>query len=640
MRDYIICAVFWLLFTSFIYLLGRVITLGKKSEAQSLITGYLVYCFPIAVGGMLTQFTNLPWIYFAVYIGVIFLAFAGFILYRQRKSPVGLFQNGIWQYIKENWVIYAGLCVFAGMLFFYYKGFWLGNHLDDGYYITKVAVLPYTHTGYGTNYAVGVENAGFDSYILGTWELEASVYVKMLSVKPTLFLRLFQSIFNYFLFLNVVKGFAENILRKLKIQIHSSIVQYPITITTLFGSYYIFLSETSILPLRDMFQFNTGMFLGASITKMMGIMLLLFFYLDAKKLDKKMVMGVIAISVILVSKSTIVLPVIMVITFSYVVSCLLFHYGRLQKIIAAVLMVAYSAAAIILSGEEAIRATVYSDLLGVIRSPVFLICLVIFIGSFFLKERKIYQLNCIMMLCAGLMLIPYVSYLFQYVSFYKFVSKRAFTTWAYTFILINSVYLCAILVKFKVKDIAVKVIYISMGAVLTMLCAYGFNYSGDTLLPNEPMRETNVKYSLSVLWNNKYFIPNSTIFLGEKLEQLSKEKSEKLYVVSPEWVDIDQTTHALAVMLRTYAPDVISVSAAGRYPVNNGSWLEEYDQSAYDQFTVNPNKQTSLVLEEELENKEVNCIVVNNEQCAQWLKNMGFELYDVTEDDFYAVWYR
>ncbi len=640
MREYIICTVFWLLFTCFIYLLGRVVTNGKKSETQSLITGYLVYSFPVAAGGMITQFVNIPWIYFAIYIGVIYLVFIVYILYSLRKKTVSLFQNNIWQYIKENWVIYVSMCVFAGMLFFYYKGFWLGNHLDDGYYITKVATLPYTTSGYATNYAVGAANAGFDSYILGTWELEASVYVKLLGVKPTLYLRLFQSIFNYFLFLNVTKGFAENILRKLKFQIHSSLVQYPVAITLLFGNYYIFLSETSILPLRDMFQFNTGMFLGASITKMMGIMLLLFYYLDAKKLDKKMVMGVIAIAVILISKSTIVLPLIMVITFSYFVSCLLFHYGKSQKIVAAVLVLMYISASLLFSEGTSIRATVHSDLLGILRSPVFIICVVIFVCSFFLKEKKIYQINCIMLLTVGLMVIPHVSYFFQYVSFYKFVSKRAFTTWAYTFILINSVYLCALLVKFKVKEIVVKTVYISMGAGFAILCAYGFNFSGDTLLPNEPMRETNVKYSLSVVWNNKYFIPNSTVFLGEKLEQLSKNKGEKLYVVSPEWVEIDQTTHALAVMLRTYAPDIVSVSAAGRYPVNNGTWLEEYDQSAYDQFAVNPNMQTSLELEEELENKEVNCIVVNNEQCAQWLENMGFELYDVTEDDFYSIWYR
>ena len=58
------------------------------------------------------------------------------------------------------------------MLLFYYAGFWLGNHQDDGYYITKVATLPYSPIGGNYNYSVGTMNTGFNSYIVNTWELE------------------------------------------------------------------------------------------------------------------------------------------------------------------------------------------------------------------------------------------------------------------------------------------------------------------------------------------------------------------------------------------------------------------------------------------------------------------------------------
>lgn len=640
MREYIICIAFWMFFTVLLHMLGRILTKGKRSEAYALTTGYLFYSFWIVVGGLITQLINLPWILFAIYLIAVWVILAGYILYKERKSPVGFFTVSAKEYIKQNWTIYAVLAVFVGMLFFYYKGFWLGNHLDDGYYITKVATLPYTNTGYGTNYSVGVSKLGFDTYIVNTWELEASVYVKLLGVSATLYLRLFQSVFYYFLFLNVVKAFSGKILSKLKFNVKDHMMQYPIIITLLFGGYYIFLAETNLLPLRDLFQFNTGMFLGTSVAKMLGILLLLFYYLDADKITGRMIMGTAFISLILLSKSTIALPIILVVTCSYFATYLFFEYGKKEKIAAVMFLCIYITIAIVLPGVDKTQELVYSDVLRALHSPVIIVCMLIFGGSFLLKEKIINRINCVMILSAAFMLVPQVNDIFERCSVYSFVSGRACTTWLYSFVLLNSIYLFAVLVKLGVKEIVVKVGYVAAGVVLIVVCAFGFNYSGDTLMPNEPMRETNIKHSLKVILNNPYFIPNSTIFLGEKLEQLSKDTEEQLYVVSPEWVEADQTTHAMAVMLRTYAPDIISLSAVPRYPVNNGLPLEAYNQDKYAHFVMEPNEKTSLAFEKEISKAGVNCIVVQNENCSQWLEDMGYELYSLTEDHFYYIWYR
>ena len=144
------------------------------------------------------------------------------------------------------------------MLLFYYAGFWLGNHQDDGYYITKVATLPYSPIGGNYNYSVGTMNTGFNSYIVNTWELEASVYVNVLGVMPTLFLRLFQSAFYYFLYLNLIKWVAEIIIDKLNVKANVKMAQYVLGIVPLMCAYYIFLSDTGILVLRDGFHLNTG----------------------------------------------------------------------------------------------------------------------------------------------------------------------------------------------------------------------------------------------------------------------------------------------------------------------------------------------------------------------------------------------
>lgn len=639
MREYIVCFTFWIIFTILLCMLGRTVTKGKKSGAYALTTGYLVYSFLIAVGGMVTQFINLPWVSFAGYLVAVWGVLVGYILYKQRKNSAGGFRINVGQYIKDNWVIYVILGVLVGMLFFYYKSFWLGNHLDDGYYITKVATLPYTHTGYETNYSVGVANAGFDAYILNTWELEASVYVKFLGVKPTLYLRLFQSVFYYYLFLNMVKAFVENILGKLKFDVKTQLLQYPVVITLLFGIYYIFLSETSLLPLVDMFQFNSGMFLGSTMTKMSGMLLLLFYYLDADKLTWKMVMGVTSISIVLLSKSTIVLPIILVVASAYLVTCLFFNYNKGGKLFAVAFICVYIAIAVVLPGVSKTQGWVYSEVWKALHSPIIIICLIIFLCSFWLREKAVNRINCVMILSAVFMWMPEVNDIFELSSGYTFVAVRASMTWMYTFMVLNSIYLCAILVKCGIKEKNIKIGYIGLQAILVFVCIFGFIYSGDTLMPGSPMKETDIKNSLKVILNNRYFIPNSTILLGEKLEQLSKETEEQLYVVSSEWVNIDQTPHGMAVMLRTYAPDIISVSATARYPVNNGSPLESYDQNVYAQFVAEPSEENGLAFEKEIDKVGVNCIVVQDEKCSEWLNDMGYELYSITEDGIYYIWY-
>ena len=71
MREYILCMLFWVIFTALLYLTGRAAAGKEKSESYAMTTGYLIYSVPVAAGGMLVQLTNLPWIMFAVWMAVI-----------------------------------------------------------------------------------------------------------------------------------------------------------------------------------------------------------------------------------------------------------------------------------------------------------------------------------------------------------------------------------------------------------------------------------------------------------------------------------------------------------------------------------------------------------------------------------------
>lgn len=145
---------------------------------------------------------------------------------------------------------------------------------------------------------------------------------------------------------------------------------------------------------------------------------------------------------------------------------------------------------------------------------------------------------------------------------------------------------------------------------------------------------------MRVIKGNKYFIPNSTIFLGEKLEELSNETDRKLCVIMPNMVIDNDTLHSLSVSVRAFAPDIISASAIGRYYVNDGSKLSEYKQINYDQFVAYPDENTMNAFEDELEGTGVNCIVTQSSNYKEWFDQMGYSFYSSTEDDRYYIWYK
>lgn len=640
MLDYIICSVFWIGFVFLLTSLGRVFNKGEKSLSTDLVTGYIVYSLAVAVVGIILQLLDVPWIIFAIYLGAVWLIILLVVVCSVKKNA-SYFLSIQWkEYFKDNWMLYAVCIVLGVALCCGYVGFWLGNHQDDGYYITKVATLPLGTIGGNMNYTLGIDQAGFTSYIVNTWEVEASVYVKILGVESTLFLRLFQSAFYYFLLVNLVKAFAEKLACATKLKISRRLPQFATVIVLLFGMYYIFLSDTYLFRLRDMFHFNSGMFLGISVVKMMGVMLLLLFYMDQEKISAKMVAGVIGISIVLMSKSTVALPIIMVISFSALFVWLFFEYGMMGKIVSCVLLFGYVICGMLLSDNLTIQDKVWEDMEGAIRSPILWVCLIIFVFSFFTKNRVIIKLNVFLVLCFLTMLLPEINDTFEHFAIYDFVGGRSLTTLLYFFTVLNFIYLIFLLAQSKIKETVVTSICISVAICEIGAMVWGFKEYGGGVFPDNEKKETSIRQCLSVIKNNIYFMPDSTIELGEKLNALSQECDERLRVVTPELVVMDGALHSLPVMLRIYAPEIIPVSAAERFPVQDSSALSDYHQLTYDAFVTSPSDETAMAFSDEIDELNVRCVVVQNEACGDWMIKMGYRLYDKVEEGPYFIWYK
>lgn len=638
MREYIICFIFWLLFTIVLHGIGKPLCGERKGSSYYFVAGYLVYSFAVAAGGMIIQFLNLPWNFFAVFMGIIWAGMVVLLIIKRKEMRCDQAKTAICCYIRENWMLLAVCAFLCAMLFLYHFSFWYGNHLDDGYYVTKAATLPYNATGFRTNYSVGVVQSGIDSYVFNTWELEASFYIKILGVKATLFLRLFQSAFHYFLLLNCLKLFAEQFFTKVSKRVSAKSAQFVTVIVLLFGAFYVFLMDTNLFFVRDMFQFNSAMYYGASVTKMLSILLMLVFFIEVGKINIKMILTVIGISVVLISKSSIALPLIIVGAFAYLEVSLFCNYEKRGKIFSVLLGGLYILAGIVLKGNAGAQKEVYQYVLTSLKSPVVIVCTVLFIFSFFWKEKIICRINSILLVSAAVMLIPQVNDLFEMASVYRFVAGRAWSTLIYTYVMINVVYLFWMLCQCCKSRKVPAAIFTAAGIFLVGMDVFAFNaYGGELFMTEQPV-EANVKPNLKTMLQNPYFVPHSTIELGAALETLGDTSGEKVLAVMPEGVDLDGTIHNLAVQIRIFAPDIVSVSASDRYPVEAGSELAGYSQSYFEEFAANPSDATAAALGEELKAYGVNCVIVRNADCGEYLSTMGYHLYQKMDDSSYYIW--
>lgn len=639
MWNYLISILFWGAFIFMLYALGNVSRPYKEGQAVKFIAGYLEYSFFVAIGGIGIQILNLKWIIFKDYMTILILGIGIRILLAIRKRKK-LFSCTLRNYFADNWFVFFLSGVLCFMILCYFRSFWYGNHLDDGYYITKVATIAHDGGNYKNNISVGLGGKTEFSYLLNTWELEASFFVKILRVSPTLFLRFFQSGFHYFVFFNCSLAFGEKIVDAIKKENRNSSLQYVLGVFLLFFVYYVYLQDTQVFFLRDMFQLNTAMFYGSSIAKLIIIMCLLLFYIHEDSINIKMIMGVGCISVVMISKSSVGLPVLFIVILASCITWLIQNTKRNIRITGITIGLLYIVCGILIPGNSAIQREVYKYVRLMAKSPVMWMCIVIFILSFLLKKQIVYRLNSIMLISGGMLIVPQINDVFEKCAVYAFVGGRAVSMWVYTFVIINAFYLYVLLSNVCSK-IVVKNIYLLITAGMIVLLVYGFATDGAELFVTDQMpAKTKLSKDIKVLLTNRKFMPNATIELGQELEDITKDTGDILYVLSPQFVGVDEAVHTLSTQLRIVAPDVISVSAIERYPVDKTSELYGYDQSKYDDFVTNPNEQTVIPLKGEIKKYNINCIVTQNEMCGKYLEKLGFCEGKSVGNGTYFVWYK
>lgn len=634
--EYLSGFIFVISFSFFIYSLGVVLVDNNECDGYKFFIGYICYSFFVAIGGIVTQILDLPWFLFMIYLLIEIGIFLCFIIYKVHFKKKKLFLNGIKGYFCNNYFLFIILAILMIIVVIDYKGAWFNNHLDDGYYITKMANYPYVKNPSTFNYSTGFQGEISLVRCINTFEIEASVFIYLFHITPTLYARFFLAGFNYFLFLNMIMAFANAIFKNSKIKIKESNLQYFPVVAILFCFCDNFIRYFNLGYFFDSNQFASAMYYGSSIVRLMGIMMLLTPFLDSKKISIKMIVEVMCICLVLFSKSTIALPLIVLVAFIYILLTLFYFYkDYVVSVLMLVLFVlgnifVYKFCNVNASNNYFFNNMLFVNIKSILIVPsVLFTCYSLVRGNVFVKRFSAILL-CMILFTST----PVLSSVFSLLSVYTFAGARIITNLNYTFVIFAFIHLFAFLIdKFKAK-------FISKAFSISLLClsVFSYLYSGGSLFytPENGLEKFNILKSIKAIYHNPRFAPESTIALGQALDEYEENYNRDLNVLMTRLVVTDGTDHSLPIIVRSFihSDKVHIISSLYRYDCPNYSAFKNFsedDQLTFESYALYPNEEQLIVFSDMVNKYNINCLIMTNMVYDSDLKNLGFSLYKSIE---------
>lgn len=609
MMDFIIGMILTLASIALFQLLGIAITQNKKSYSYSFFVGYIFYSFAVAVFGIIIQILNLSWYLFFGCMISILLGCILFIVFAFKKHRIEI---NIHAYIKENWFIYVSVIVLVGFALTHVPILWNNNMSDDAYYLTKMASMPYMNQPFRSDYTTGLYEAKLTSYVLNTFELEASFYLFITKMNAAMYARIFLSALNYFIILQSIKAFFE----KLEINIDLNKLQYIIVLL-----FFIFALSTTVFISTDaQWTILSAAYYGSALTRIVGPFMVLIPIINKTKLTLSDCCFVFMICVVLVSKSTIVVPLLFVLCVGYLVS-LLAKKNTKSIMILALLIIFLVLIGFLLPDKELINQSAFDNLAINFKKPftlltfIFLICL-----SY--KNKTIRSLLFIIVTAFSLILIPELNDIQENFSVYNFVTIRMiYTLFIFTFICTIGFLLCLFFSKFTSRVFVGAFNCIACMIVLLVSILTDYEYT-------KPMS------ALRLLPHNYNTTPQSTVMLGEALETYCIENNTELHMIMTPGLFVDGMEHFSSQIIRAFSPHTISITGGLRVneEIDIDSPYKGYDLndiSALDSFLVDPNEQTLNKVQELCQEFPIDCIVGSNvtDVHTKYLESIGFNLY-------------
>lgn len=626
MYNYLISGLFFLFFIFFLYIVGTANVSTSKCFAYRILIGYLIYEFFVAIVGIPIQLLDIPWKYFMYYLILLALGLMIYSLFRIKRYKIHLFEEGIISFVRNHWVIILVMMILILLMLTNIDLLWANNHLDDGFYISKIASLPYVNSHKSINFTTGLyqDTSTFNNYLLNSGELEQSVYVYLLNVSPTIFLKFGLSAFQYFLFLCCIYAIANKIFETCQFDIEKKYLQYVVVIAILFGFSQEFLIQNHLLNVQDSWQYNTAMFYGSSIVRVMSILLILIPFINNKKIYLPDIISVIGISVVLISKSTIALPIIFVTCLSYLLVNLCYLKKLKTTLLAISIFILFAFISYLIPGKAGLESTMLNLVMENSKSPIIMICCLIMILSFTLKNTTINKLNFVMIFIFIFIVITPFCNIFDFLSLFDFVAKRALTTYIYTFIVLNFIYLMILVGKLSNGGFRIRFLSRSSLILLTICAFISANFN----------TQYNILEKYQIIIENNLLVPNITVRLANELDNYYNETGKEVYMVMQERVGTHHYTEAPSIMMRAFSQHIYPITAIIRYGVTEGNDFSQFskdDQTIINNFIGNTSYETYKPLKNVLNKYPINCIVTMNE--TRYLANSGFSLFKTIEDE-------
>lgn len=636
MINYFIGALILLILVPLYQLFGMSITKTNEKHTYSFVVGFFAYTAIAAVIGIIIQVLDIKWIVFLGAMIAMWLAIIGFIGWSIKEKRIVINKAFFISYFKTEVVLV--LCAIV-ILFFslqFPNYFWSNNLTDGGFYINRMANLPYIENALTTDVITGLPMALRFSYAINTFEIEASVYIYLSGISATVFARFFLSLLNIYVFLNIYSLFCDIVFKKWKLKNKSIIFPcFGVCIYLLFC----ICGSTFIPNFYEGWRLRSAIYFGSTFCMAIAPFALAIPILDKSIKGLKEVIWIAVACLVLISRSSVCLPVIVVFALVY------FFYQILllnkQWKIKAGLIAGYvailSIVAFALSKANLVPFSndMFFDTLNVPLS--YFAFIVSAVGAYFIDNKKISLF--IWSLLGGILvlnLVPGLNGIIYLASQHDFVYQRMMIT------LFIFVYFLAFAFAFyfAIKYIKNNIARITLSIASLAICFY----STCNILDITPR---TIRNTFAIYKHNIELIPWTTTALGNELENYYEETGTTLYAMIPNGLILDGYGHIISSIVRYNSPHTISVSGTLRirdkytYEGSPFNGFDLEDQGKVETLTNESDEASIEQAREVLDEYPFNCIVLvgTAEDTSKTMEKLGF--YPVGNvDNVYVIYVK
>lgn len=628
--NYIITIIFFIAFGLFYLLIGTVFYKGnRKLESTRVITGFLIHTFLLAICGIIVQVFNLPWMLFfciSIFWSLFCLLYG---IYNVRKNKYEIFNDGISNFFRKYWFFLILICIFSILLICSTERIWSDNCTDDAYYFVKIASIPYNN--FINNIETGFQNSAMFTYNLNTWELESSVYLYILHVLPSIYVRFGMSIFNFVLILCGLHSLIGKINNKFGFNKDEvSFQYYCFLIIPIFYSINTLSQSFVSLDLEDTWKNTSAMYYGSTVVRLLLPIVFFDYFLSIEKLKLKDFFAAFVISVVFVSRSTVAIPFILIMGISILLTLLIKNKNFLFTGIIVFIILIFS---FFISNNELLASVTRNRIIDNATS-IFTIAMIFgfLIVSLIKKDFQYLYALCPTIISYFLVFFEPLNNIFEKVSNYDFVIGRVLYSFYFIFYIILIAY---ILISIKNQNNILKRVVATLLIIICTVSIFSTQYIyGDVVAVNVgAVREgLGLKKPLTVLKDNPSFTPDSTMNVGKSLHSLELKSKKRLKVITTfDWQNIDGYANYPAITYKAYAYSIYNYTALFRLGGDSTiySWKEH---CSICDFANNPNDNTYHSAKKILNKMKFDCIISNNKNIQDYIKN-DYYLYDTIVDN-------